>query len=81
MFSVLIATAMPSLEGIIGLIGSLGLSMLGIGCPALIELLCLKKDDPGWMRWRLVKNILLLIFAIFIAVVGVYYSIMEIMSK
>lgn len=72
---------MPSIGGLIGLIGSMGFAILGIFFPALIELICLANEDLGCMKWRLVKNVFLMIFSTICAIVGVYSSIIEILNE
>ncbi|XP_065218092.1 proton-coupled amino acid transporter-like protein pathetic [Planococcus citri] len=73
-----IATALPSLKGVIGLIGSVGFSMLGIFCPALIELTYLSTSQPGFVQWYLIKDVTLMVFSLFCGIVGTYSSILEI---
>lgn len=68
---------MPSIAGIIGVIGSLGFSMLGIFIPALIDLIY-HSDDQSILRQ--IKNVCLLLFALFCAIVGFYYSVIQLIQ-
>ncbi|CAH2987412.1 unnamed protein product [Chilo suppressalis] len=67
----LIATAFPNVSKLIGLIGSFCLSSMGFIFPAFIEL-SLDWEYPGlgYMKWRLIKFIVILIFGSILCVVG-----------
>ncbi|XKL65900.1 hypothetical protein PGB90_009320 [Kerria lacca] len=75
--TIIIAILMPSIAGIIGVIGSLGFSMLGIFIPALIDLIY-HSDDQSILRQ--IKNVCLLLFALFCAIVGFYYSVIQLIQ-
>lgn len=77
-YLVLMATALPSLGGVVGLVGSIGFSTLGIFVPAIIELVFYGgQQSSGLVDWRLVKNLSLIIFALVCGTAGTYCSILE----
>ncbi|XP_050333136.1 proton-coupled amino acid transporter-like protein CG1139 isoform X2 [Bactrocera neohumeralis] len=73
-----IAVALPNLGPFISLIGAVCLSTLGMIIPSVIEL-AVYHEDPGYGRfkWRLWKDIGLIIFGIVGFVTGLYVSILE----
>uniref|UniRef100_A0A4Y0BM91 Aa_trans domain-containing protein n=1 Tax=Anopheles funestus TaxID=62324 RepID=A0A4Y0BM91_ANOFN len=86
-FSILIAmTALalgvPELEPFIGLVGSICSATLGLLTPIVLDTVFRwsTPDAFGVFHWRLVKNVILLAFGLFILVVGTYYSIKDIID-
>ncbi|XP_031339712.1 proton-coupled amino acid transporter-like protein pathetic isoform X2 [Photinus pyralis] len=70
-----IAAAVPNLEHIIGLVGSICLSIIGVLLPAVIETVVYWEYSFGCMRWKLIKNAFLAILAIFALISGAMESI------
>lgn len=79
--TVTIAIIVPNLGPFISLIGAVCLSTLGLIIPGIIETLTYW-DDPGMGRynWRLIKNVLLVIFGLIGFLSGAYVSIKEIIT-
>ncbi|XP_013134447.1 PREDICTED: proton-coupled amino acid transporter 1-like [Papilio polytes] len=78
----LIAFTFPNVSSFIGLLGSFCLSNMGFIYPALIEL-CLDWDYPGlgFMKWRLLKCVLICIFGTFLGVFGTYTNAKELIRQ
>lgn len=72
-----LAALVPDLEPIIGLVGSICFSTLGIFVPAVVETVICWEGQLGVFKWKLFKNIFLAIFAAFALVSGTYYSIIK----
>uniref|UniRef100_A0A1B6DHN1 Amino acid transporter transmembrane domain-containing protein n=1 Tax=Clastoptera arizonana TaxID=38151 RepID=A0A1B6DHN1_9HEMI len=78
--TVAVAVAVPDLGPIISLVGAICFSILGLFCPAIIEIMTFW-DEPeayGLFRWRLIKDIVLAFLAILALVSGTYASLLEI---
>lgn len=73
--TVAVAAAVPDLEPIIGLVGSICFSTLGLLVPSVVETVFRWDGRLGFLKWRLIKNILLGAFAIFALVSGTMQSI------
>lgn len=73
-----IGAAVPKLDAIIGLVGSVFFSTLGLFIPVVIDIILNLGDngDFGFMRWRLWKNILIIVVSWFALISGSYYAIM-----
>lgn len=70
-----VAALVPDLEPIIGLVGSICFSTLGIFVPAVVDTVISWDGDLGFLKWKLFKNIFLAVFAMFALVSGTYISI------
>lgn len=79
--TVLVAVAVPNLGPFISLIGAVCVSTLGLMFPALVEIITYW-ESPGFGRynWRMVKNVLLIIFGIIGFLAGTYVSVLEILE-
>lgn len=75
-----IAAGIPNLEPFISLVGAVFFSLLGIFVPSFVETVYLWPNNLGWWKWKLIKNILLCIFAILALVAGATASIDEIIN-
>lgn len=75
--TVAVAAAVPNLEAIISLVGSVCFSMLGIFIPAIVDIVLCWEGDLGRFKWKLYKNIFLAVFAVFALVAGTYQSILS----
>lgn len=75
---VLLAVAIPRLGLFISLFGAFCLSALGIAFPAIMDICVKWPDNFGTMKWKLWKNILLVLCGIFGLLSGTYSSISEI---
>lgn len=74
-----VAAAVPNLEPIIGLVGSVFFSILGIFVPSFVETVY-KWDNLGTLKWVLIKNAFLMIVAMFALLTGAYVSLVEIIT-
>lgn len=73
-----VAAAVPNLEPIITLVGSICFSTLGIFIPAVVETILIWEDEPTiWKKVKFSKNLFLACFAMFALVSGTYYSILS----
>ncbi|XP_066252907.1 proton-coupled amino acid transporter-like protein pathetic [Euwallacea similis] len=65
------------LGGLIDLVGAIFFSTLGLFVPALIEIIV--DWDEGWGKynWKLIKDVLIMILALFGLVSGSYYAVLE----
>lgn len=78
---VAVAIAVPDLGPLIGLIGAVCLSTLGLMFPAIIETVVYwEKPGMGRYNWRLWKNGFLVLFGVIGFCTGSYVSIMEIVE-
>ncbi|XP_025835239.1 proton-coupled amino acid transporter-like protein pathetic isoform X2 [Agrilus planipennis] len=75
-----VAALVPDLEPIIGLVGSICLSMLGIFIPAVVDTVISWEGELGTLKWKLWKNIALMLFALFALISGSYESILGLMK-
>ncbi|XP_064214990.1 proton-coupled amino acid transporter-like protein pathetic [Tribolium castaneum] len=82
LFITAIGAAVPKLDVIIGLVGSICLSTLGLFIPAAIDLTLNlgENGDFGVMKWRLWKDILIAILSWFALFSGSYYAIKELIE-
>jgi len=80
--TVLIAIALPDLEPFISLVGAICFSILGLLCPAVIEIVTFWEEPRYWgfLRWRLLKNYLLCVLSVFALVSGTYASVRQIVD-
>lgn len=76
-----VAAAVPDLEPIIGLVGSICFSILGLTIPSFVDIILRLETDFGRYNWILVKNVLLIIFSLFGLVSGSYASILSLISS
>lgn len=74
-----IGAAVPKLDAIISLVGSVFFSTLGLFIPVVIDIILNMGDggDNGFLKWRLWKNILVAILSWFALFSGSYYAIKE----
>ncbi|EFA01717.1 Proton-coupled amino acid transporter 4-like Protein [Tribolium castaneum] len=72
-----IAAAVPKLDAIIGLVGSVFFSTLGLFIPVVIDIILNlgENGDFGFMKWRLWKNIFVIVISWFALFSGSYYAI------
>lgn len=76
-----LAVAVPDIEPIVSLVGSVFFSTLGIFVPAFIEIVfCQANGGHGTLKWKLWKNIFFLLFAVLALVSGSYVSIKDIIE-
>lgn len=80
-FSVLLAIAVPAIGPLIGLIGALCFSYLGLLVPCLIEVIIFWDNNGlGRFYWRLWKNVALSLFGIMALIFGTYTSMIDIIA-
>jgi proton-coupled amino acid transporter len=78
--AVCVALAVPNLGSLMGLIGAVCLSTVGIMFPAILETLVYYHDlGPG--RWILWKNVLIFVFGFAGFSTGLYTSILDIIAS
>lgn len=65
-----VAIAVPHLEPIIGLVGSVCFSTLGLLIPSVVETVWKWDTGLGRYNWILIKNVLLGVFSIFALISG-----------
>ncbi|XP_058462013.1 proton-coupled amino acid transporter-like protein CG1139 [Malaya genurostris] len=76
-----LALTVPKLELFIGFVGSIGSATLALLTPITLDTIFRWPADFGWMKWRLVKNVVLGTFGSFILVVGTYFSVQDIVQN
>lgn len=74
------ALVAPKVESFIGLLGSFGTAVLSILLPVAVDLLYRWPNDFGRYRWKLIKDIILVVFGLFVLVVGTYFGVVDIVS-
>ncbi|KAM8710517.1 hypothetical protein ACLKA7_017177 [Drosophila subpalustris] len=74
------AVAIPDLSLFLSLVGSFCLSILGLIFPALLQICVQYERGYGPYKYRLIINLLLLIFGFFGGIVGTYVSIADIVA-
>lgn len=68
------------LELIISLVGCVGLSIIALIFPPILDCLAKYPNKLGICKWIMIKNIILMIFGLFCFVVGTYFTIYEIIN-
>lgn len=74
------AATLPQLEQVIGLEGAFFYSFLGLIAPTTLDLIFNWEKDLGKYKWVLIKDVLLIVFGLFVLIAGVTQSIREIIS-
>lgn len=77
---ILTAFVVPEIEPFIGLLGSFGAAMLSILFPVFLDTVFRWPNDFGRWRWHLMKNAVLLLFGLFVLIIGTYFSILNIIK-
>ncbi|XP_033323013.1 proton-coupled amino acid transporter-like protein pathetic isoform X2 [Megalopta genalis] len=80
LFTVVVALLVPQLEPFISLVGAVFFSVLGISIPAIVETISCWEGHLGTFKWRLWKNIVLLLFSTFALIFGSWISIEDIIK-
>ncbi|KXJ67981.1 hypothetical protein RP20_CCG006907 [Aedes albopictus] len=75
-----LALTVPQLEPFIGFVGSIGSATLALLTPIVLDTVYRWPAGYGCMKWRLLKNIVLGTFGLFILAVGTYFSLMDIVA-
>lgn len=78
---VVLAISIPLLGLFISLFGAFCLSALGIAFPAIMEVCVKWPNQLGYMKWILVKNVILIIVGICGLLAGSYSALSEIIIK
>lgn len=76
-----VAALVPDLEPIIGLVGSICFSTLGLLIPSVVETVWKWESNLGKFNWRLYKNGFFAAFSIFALVSGTTQSIQALLNK
>lgn len=79
LISTINAIAFPDLGPLVSLVGAFSISLLNLIFPAIMEICLLypPEYDYGRLKWKLIKDIILIIIGTFILVHGTYSSIRE----
>lgn len=72
------AIAIPNLGAFMGLLGCLLLTMLSYFLPIVVETIYLYPDGFGKFKWRLWKNVLIMLLSLAFFAIGLYFSVLEI---
>ncbi|KAH8262482.1 hypothetical protein KR026_008049, partial [Drosophila bipectinata] len=83
LISTINAAAFPKLGPLLTLVGAFTISLLNIIFPAFMEICLLfpAEYNYGMLKWKLVKDILLIIFGTFVLVLGSHSSIKEMINE
>jgi solute carrier family 36 (proton-coupled amino acid transporter) len=77
-----LAIAVPDLEPFISLVGAVFFGSLGLFVPAFVEIVFLQTNGSfGPLKWKLWKNLLLMLFALIAMFAGAFVSIKEIVGN
>ncbi|KAJ2943124.1 hypothetical protein O0L34_g18817 [Tuta absoluta] len=77
-----IAIAFPNIGNLMGLLGAFCLSNMGFIFPAIIELLVIWEDPGlGRFKWRLWKNVLVVLIGVLLFVAGTYSNLRGLISN
>lgn len=79
--STVIAVAVPELEPIIGLVGAVCFSTLGLLIPAVVDTVLNMEGRLGIFKWRLIKNAIIGTLAIIALFSGSYFAIEDLIEK
>lgn len=77
-FIVAVGAAVPDISAILTMIGAICYTTLGLFIPAMLETVTLWDGGLGYGRWRLYKNISLMIVALFALISGSYVAVEDI---
>ncbi|XP_058117436.1 proton-coupled amino acid transporter-like protein CG1139 [Anopheles ziemanni] len=75
-----IACGIPDIGTFVGMIGSMFNPILDLWFPVLVDTVFRWPSDFGWMKWRLVKNILMAAFGSFVMITGTIFSVKDIIE-
>jgi solute carrier family 36 (proton-coupled amino acid transporter) len=76
-----LAIAVPDLEPFISLVGAVFFGSLGLFVPAFIEIVFLQQNGTfGPLKWKLWKNLFLMLFALIAMFAGAFVSIRDIVE-
>ncbi|EDS39534.1 amino acid transporter [Culex quinquefasciatus] len=75
-----VAIGAPEIEPFVGLVGSFGSGTLVVLYPVAMDVIFRWPNGFGWMKWHLVKNIVLFVFGLLVLIFGTYSSIMNIVD-
>lgn len=80
MLTVIVALLVPKLDPFISLVGAIFFSILGVSIPAVVETISCWESHLGIFKWRLFKNLFLLIFSLLALGFGSWISVLDIMD-
>lgn len=75
-----VAIGAPEIEPFVGLVGSFGSGTLVVLYPVAMDVIFRWPNGFGWMKWQLVKNIVLFVFGLLVLIFGTYSSIKNIVD-
>lgn len=62
---------------LIDLVGSIFFSSLGFLVPAVLDIIVTYQEGWGALHWKLIKNVFIILVALFALVSGSYYAILD----
>lgn len=77
---VILAALIPHLDLMISLIGAFASSALALIFPPMIEIITLWPDELGTFKWRLIKDIVIVIFGLIGFVTGTVTTVIRIIE-
>ncbi|XP_032291111.1 glutamate transporter polyphemus isoform X2 [Drosophila virilis] len=75
------AIAFPNLGPLLALVGAFSISILNIIAPCCIELCLFYQETYGKLKWKLWKNIVIILFGTFVFVYGSYRAVVDIIKE
>ena len=78
--TVILAAVIPHLDLMISLIGALASSALALIFPPLLEMLTLGPKAMGKCKWRLIKNVLIMVFGLLGFITGTVVTLIRIVN-
>ncbi|XP_030571551.1 glutamate transporter polyphemus-like isoform X3 [Drosophila novamexicana] len=75
------AIAFPNLGPLLALVGAFSISILNIIAPCCIELCLFYHDTYGKLKWKLWKNIVIILFGTLVFVYGSYRAVVDIIRE
>ncbi|XP_064545666.1 glutamate transporter polyphemus-like isoform X1 [Drosophila montana] len=75
------AIAFPNLAPLLALVGAFSISILNIIAPCCIELCLFYDDTYGKLKWKLWKNIVIILFGTLVLVYGSYRAMVDIIRE
>lgn len=79
--SAILPMVIPKIDDLIGIFGALCLSILGFIVPVTMDLVMRYPDAYGRFKYRLIGDVLLFIFGVFVLVLGLATNIMSIVKS
>lgn len=65
---------------LIDLVGAIFFSSLGFLVPAVLDIIVTYQESWGAFHWKLIKNLFIILIALFALVSGSYYAILDMLK-